>query len=177
MSITTLDIGYDESRGLSSGCDCRFMQVGELGLKIYNNAEIRDRSYYNQKWLSERGLAPAVGEVCEVKYADSDIVDYAFYTECAECYGGNDDVNRALNLVYGIENYGDDNYTDEEIAEYDDFKRYSAGVESVESDLYELGIGWLDTHEGNIGFTSDGRAVLIDCADRLGLDKFDDWGE
>jgi len=122
------------------GADCTFIQVGDRGLKCYNNSNIRDRFYRLQRSLAAKGLAPACDDCVEVKIDTScgGRTVYAFWSVCADV---------------ACDVYATTNRSPKRLTDRDDLK----------DRLLRAGYSWLDIHDGNWGYIN-GRAVLIDVA-------------
>lgn len=133
-------LGYLAGNGKTpSGQACRFMTVGEIGVKVYGkNAEKAQGAFENQKRAADLGLAPAVGEFWTIRLRlgpYDHICIYGYLTEIAD--------------VIDESGYGGGTLTEEEEIELG--KRLEAN-----------GFPAWDIYGRNVGRLKDGRAVCID---------------
>ena len=159
MSVVTIDRDFNicaDSDGFEkspSGINCTFLKIGNTGLKCYKSEKLRDRSYANQHALSLLSVAPKVGlkTTVMINRGGEDCTYYAHETECAEVH----DKARYLELV-----------NNDYAAGMAYRNRFEDAASNLKTKLEGI-ITWFDNHGGNVGFDSDGNAMIIDCADDL----------
>ena len=156
----SLSIENDDFRQSPNGIACTFLQIGNTGLKLYRSKRSRDLSYSNQLKLSEWGVAPTVGMKTEVmvKSAMGDRTYYAFETEIVECADRRH--HNGLCNDTSPEGYATSQ------AYIKPFRNALCELRAALEGCPEY-VNWIDDHTFNVGITSDGRPVLIDCADNL----------
>lgn len=122
-----------------SGQACRFLTVGEIGVKVYGkDADKANGAYNNQRRAAGLGLAPEVGDLWTIhlRIGPYDTVRiYGYLTEIAE--------------VEPESSYGEGALTTEEEIE-------------LGKALEANGFPSWDIYGRNVGRLKDGRAVCID---------------
>lgn len=121
------------------GVACRFVKMGNAGLKTYYNKETRDGCYRLQRLLHREGLAPYCWFPFNFTGPNGDTI-YAFYTDIAE-------VMDRKNPEHCPWEWG---------------KRAHSMREEIQD---RFGFTWYDDHCGNVGII-DGKDVMIDCDPR-----------
>lgn len=130
-----------------SGMYCRFVAVGDVGLKLWEGRFLRDDCYKGQKKLSEIGLAPRVGCCFEIS-----LDNYHYYGHTTEI----------------AETIVDSTYSKPRVQDQFEQLPYERRVEllrmfeELENDLEKAGHCFYDGHWGNVGLLN-GRMVVIDC--------------
>jgi hypothetical protein len=136
-TIDTISITYKMLATAQSGAYCKFVRIGNRGLKCYNSPKERDRHYHHQSELAAQSLAPAEYGCVDCTLPDGS-VKYAYWTEIAD----------VAEDVHGV-----DWFETGECAAYDDLCEK----------LYRADYPWNDDHTGNWGYVDNGsRAVIID---------------
>lgn len=129
------------------GIHCRFVDLGDCGMKIYLEKQARDVQFRNQLALCSRGFAPECWDCVEFDGPDGNLL-YAFYTEKVEVFDRSK-YDELLNNSY---------------LQAESYQNYWVGKAiELSRALEEDDIDWGDDHPGNVGIDCSGNTVLIDC--------------
>ena len=117
------------------GIDCKFVVMGDAGMKCYTSKAHRDVYFLRQQWLSDKGYAPKCWFKFDFEGPDGYTI-YAYYTEIVEC-------------------------ADSSVDSAWSGKWHEASCELTDNLLEEYNIYWLDNHGYNSGYDGD-KYVIVD---------------
>lgn len=138
-AILACEMFINSSAPYQSGVDARFkrcISTPKIGYKIYHSERKFNIQYYNQKWASEFGIAPKVGN----KFILQTQENHYGETECFNWFGFETEA-----VDFTLRNYL-------ETVPYDEYHEvYDRIVRLVSKDLEYINIIPCDMHSDNIG--------------------------
>lgn len=162
-----------------SGREAEYFPItAKVGGKVYEYQTTRDRAYNGQRKMHAAGLAPQAYEAFEFtvkkekleltpdyqwKTVMVDVKLYGYTTESVTCVAGNTNKRNAS---------GADFYA--QSVEVRD--RFDDALKAIKGKIMSVAPRFADWHAGNFGWTSEGKLVLIDCAECVEDTKDKDAG-